>query len=188
MDKDGNLYLFRAVEIQPTHVAASLEEKTVGTRTVRDDVIADCRILATYQRQVKELQAALAAGDLKAVAQQYQSKVRSPAEFNSDPTLASVDLQYIRDFVKTAFTLPEPAEGKPPSVKVLEDDGLLKAYAMKLERVLPTSSLDFAYKRLRLYSQPDSDVVKFVQDYLKIDKVAERLKFTSEALTKKPKP
>jgi hypothetical protein len=176
-DKDGNMYLFRVRECQAAHVPASLDDVTAGQRKIRDDVAADCRKLAAFQQRVKALQTAIAGGDLEAVARQYQSKVQYPKEFNRDPAQAPVDLQYIRDFVTTAFKLPEPAADKPPSVKVLEDDELLKAYAMKVVRILPTSGADFAAERVYLYRQTDPESMRFLQDYLQIENVAQRLKF-----------
>ena len=82
-------------------------------------------------------------------------------------------------FVTTAFKMPEPAADKAPSVKVLEDDELLKAYAMKVVRILPTTGADFAAERMYLYRQADPESMAFLQDYLKIENVAQRLKYKS---------
>jgi hypothetical protein len=176
-DKDGNMYLVRVTAYEKTHVPASIDDAMAGGRKVRDEVNVDCRKLATYEQRLKALQTALEGGDMAAVAKQYQSKVLLPTEFTRDPAQAPLDLQYIRDFVKTAFTLPEPEAGKPPSVKVLADEELLKAYAMKMVRILPTTGADFAAERVYLSRQPDSEVITFFQDFLRIENMAERLKF-----------
>jgi hypothetical protein len=172
-DKDGNVYLFRVTDFQKTHEPASIDDENT-----RAKVIEDCKKLATYNRQVKEIKDVLAkSDDLPALAKQYQSAVQFPKEFTRDEAAASVDVQFIRDFVKTAFSLPEPATGKPPSVTTLENEQWLRAYPMKLIRILPASGADFAAVRMYLYRQPDPAVMAFAQQYLQIDNMAERLKF-----------
>jgi hypothetical protein len=126
---------------------------------------------------VKALQAAMAGGDMEAVAAQFGSKVQWPKEFIRDPLRAPVDVQSIRDFVKTSFKLPELASGKPASVTVLGNEEILRAYGIKLLKVLPTSGADFRDERIVLYRQPDPTVVSFLRDYLRIEDVAARLKF-----------
>jgi hypothetical protein len=176
-DKDRNMYLLRVTECELAHVPASLDDKTVKDRKVRDDVATDCRMLAAYEQGVKALQAATAGGDLEAVAKQYESKVQWPKEFTRNAARAPVDVQFIHDFVKTAFTLPEPGPGKPPSVTVLGDEPVLKAFALKLEQILPTSGADFRDERAALYQDPGAAVVGFEQGYLKIEELSGRLKF-----------
>jgi len=173
-DKDGNVYLFRVTDFQKAHVPATIDEENT-----RAKVGADCKKLAAYNGKVKEIKDTLAKNDdLAELAKQYQSAVQYPKEFNRDESAASVDVQFIRDFVKTAFSLPEPAAGKPPSVTTLENEQWLRVYPMKLIRVLPASGADFGAQRIYLYRQPDPAVITFVQDYLQIEKLAERLKFT----------
>ena len=172
-DQDGNVYLFRITDFQKTHEPASLDDENT-----RAQVITDCKKLAAYNRQVKEIAGALQkSDDLAALARQYQSALQYPKEFTRDEAAASVDVQFIRDFVKTAFALPEPAAGKPPSVTTLENEQWLRAYPMKLIRIIPTTGADFAAERYYLFRQPDPAVMTFAQDYLQIDKMAERLKF-----------
>jgi len=172
-DRDGNVYLFRVTEFQKTHVPASIDEENV-----RAQVIEDCRKLATYQRQVTEIKDALAKNDdMDALARQYQSQVQKPQDFTRDESAAAVDVQFIRDFMKTAFSLPEPATGKPPSVTTLENEQWLRVYPMKLVRVLPATGADFGAQRVYLFRQTDPAVMAFVQDYLQIEKLAERVKF-----------
>jgi hypothetical protein len=172
-DKDGNVYLFRVTEFQKNHLPASLDDEST-----RAKVIEDCRKLATYQKQITEIKAALAKNDdLAALAQQFHSQVQKPKEFNRDENAASVDVQFIRDFMKTAFSIPEPATGKPPSVAALENEQWLRVYPMKLLRVLPATGADFGAERTYLFRQTDPAVMAFVQEYLQIERLAERVKF-----------
>jgi hypothetical protein len=180
-DKDGNMYLFRATDCQPAHVPVSLDDKTIGTHTVREDVLADCKKLATYQQNLKDVQAALEKGDMSALATQYQSKVYSPKLFNRDVNAAPVEVANIRNFVNTAFDLPDPDIAKKPSFTTLEDGQYLRLYPLKLVRVQPTTGDDFAASRLFLLRQRqgDTEVAKFLRQYLSFDELSARLKYSA---------
>jgi hypothetical protein len=63
-------------------------------------------------------------------------------------------------------------------VKALVNEQWLRAYPMKLIRVSPPTGVVFRDERIYLYRQTDPAVLRFVQNYLQIDKMAVRLSFT----------
>ncbi len=182
-DPEGNMYLFRVTECEPSRVPESENE-------VRGQVVEDCRKLAAYNKTLSAIQEALPkTGDLEAVAQQYQSRVRNPKDFNRDENTAPVEVMLIRDFVKTAFALPDPAGAKAPSTATLANENLLKIYPMKAIRMLPTNGEDFkAQLDTGFFNrQQDPAVANFVRQYLQIEAIAGRIKFTLPSGTKWPK-
>jgi hypothetical protein len=180
VDKDGNMYLFRATECQAAHVPASLDDKTIGDLKVRDNVLADCKKLFAFQEALKSVQASLAQGDLDALAKQNQSKVYSPRTFNRNVELAPIELRYIQDFVTTAFDLPDPVTVKGSVVSAMPDDHLLRLYPLILFHVHQATGTGFRDNLSKILNRQYPDIVTFRDKYLQLDALSGRLKYQSD--------
>jgi len=134
-DSDGNVYLFRLVEVQPAHAPASLDE-------VRGQVAADAQTIAAYENLIADAGAwkkRAVAQDLDAVAEAGDTRVSQTLPFQrvvgsqgAAPDVLGVGVS--REFVDAAFAL----------VDVL-DDPQADIAALPREQRVTVTGLPFAH-------------------------------------------